>query len=220
MSHINGKPRQLQQEPHSMQTAMNTNRHTRHQPWNGFRMSQPDASPVRGMWKHTVLVTNTDGNRECFAIGPDGFVWSYETGDEGQGAGRLISTGLSGSVFGLGVTGSGLLVVLAVEGNELSCVMETYDANQRWSDPVTVAFAGTPPGFMVEKVITQTRGDNLFIGFVVWTEGASGEMVRCLWEAVWAAQAPVLARAPVALACGHAFWLDQLAGEGTDARRN
>lgn len=204
----------------AMQTATNTSRHTRHQPWNGFRMSQPDASPVRGMWKHTTLVTNTDGNRECFAIGPDGFVWSYETGNDGQGAGRLISTGLSGSIFGLGVTGSGLLVVLAVEGNELSCVMETYDADKRWSDAVTVTFPGEPSGMVVEKVITQTRGDNLFIGFVVRLPDGRGEMVRCLWEAVWASEAPVLGRAPVALACGHAFWLDQLGADGAAGRRN
>ena len=203
-----------------MQTAMNSNRQSHQQPWNGFRLSQPDASPVRGMWKHTTLVTNTDGNRECFAIGPDGFVWSYETGDEVQGAGRLISTGVSGSVFGLGVTGAGLLVVLAVQGNELSFVMETYDANKRWSDPVTVAFPGAPSGLMVEKVITQTRGDNLFIGFLVRLQDSRGDMARCLWEAVWASDAPVLARAPVALACGHAFWLDQLANEADTANRN
>ncbi|MBC7435728.1 MAG: hypothetical protein H7332_06620, partial [Bdellovibrionales bacterium] len=192
-----------------MQTATNL-RDISQQPWNGFRTSQVDASPVRGMWKHTTLVTNAEGNRECFAIGPDGFVWSYETGDEGQGAGRLISTGLSGEIFGLGVTGAGLLVVLAVKGTQLSCVMETYDPEQRWSDAVTVSFAGASASMEVEKIITQTRGTNLFIGFVVRLPGTLDVMVRCLWEAVWAGQGPVLARAPVSLASGYAFWQDQL----------
>lgn len=183
---------------------------TTYQAWGGFRSPQADTYPVKSMWKGTVLVTNADGNRECFAIGPDGFIWSYETGGDGQSAGRLVSTGLSGDVFGLGVTGGGLMVVLAVEGDELRCVMETYDKAQRWSEPVSLFFPGAADGLHVEKVITQTRGDNLFLGFIVLQQLANGSTVRRLWEAVWAGTQPVLAAAPVAMACGHAFWLDQL----------
>jgi len=194
-----------------MQTATNTLApRSTYQAWGGFRSPQTDAYPVKSMWKDTVLVTNADGHRECFAIGPDGFIWSFETGDAGHSAGRLVSTGLSGNTFGLGVASGGLLVVLAVEANKLSCVMETYEASQRWSTPVGLSFPGQSDGMMVEKVITQTRGDNLFLGFIVLQQLADGTTVRRLWEAVWAGTQPVLAAAPVAMACGHAFWLDKL----------
>ena len=199
-----------------MYTSTNNADRSLHQVWGGFRAPQPGAYPVKSMWKDTVLVTNADGNEECFAIGPDGYVWSYETGRPGQSAGRLISTGLQASAFGLGVTGPGLLVVLAVEGNMLRCVMETYDAAHRWSAPLSVAFPGQELAPDVEKVITQTRGENLFIGFIIRLRNGDGSVSRYLWEAVWAGTGPVLATAPVTLARGHAFWQDQLASPGME----
>jgi len=198
-----------------MQAASHTSAaRTTYQAWGGFREPQADAYPVKSMWKGTMLVTNADGNQECFAIGPDGYVWSYETGAEGQGAGRLVSTGVEAGAFGLGVTGGGLMVVLAVGGGVLRCVMETYDAAQRWSAPVDVVFPAQRDHIDVEKVITQTRGDNLFIGFIVKVTDDYGTVTRRLWEAVWAGTHPVLAAAPVALACGHAFWTNQLEVNG------
>ncbi len=202
-------------EPSIMNTASHTaTPRSTYQAWGGFREPQDGAYPVKSMWKGTVLVTNADGNQECFAIGPDGYVWSYETGVEGQGAGRLVSTGVEGDTFGLGVTGGGLLVVLAVGGGVLRCAMETYDVAQRWSEPVDVIFPARNDRVQVEKVITQTRGDNLFIGFIVRVTDESGVDTLRLWEAVWAGTRPVLAAAPVAMACGHAFWTDQLDGHG------
>jgi hypothetical protein len=195
----------------TMQTAMYTlEPRSTYQAWGGFRSVQPDAYPARSMWKDTVLVTNSDGRKECFAIGPDGFIWSFETGDAEHSAGRLVSTGLSGATFGLGVAGDGLMVVLAAEGNQVTCVMETYEDSQRWSPPVVIDFSGRPEGMTVDKVITQTRGDNLFIGFIMSQELDDGRTERRLWEAVWAGTRPVLAAAPVAIACGHAFWQDKL----------
>ncbi len=201
-------------ERNMMYTASNSSTpRSTYQAWGGFREPQADY-PVKSMWKGTMLVTNADGNQECFAIGPDGYVWSYETGAEGQGAGRLVSTGVEAGVFGLGVTGGGLLVVLAVESGVLRCVMETYDAAQRWSEPVQVEFPVRRDRIVVEKVITQTRGDNLFIGFIVCVTDDYGTVSRRLWEAVWAGTRPVLAAAPVAMACGQAFWTDQLDANG------
>jgi hypothetical protein len=197
----------------TMQTAMNMlEPRSTYQAWGGFRSVQPDVWPTRGMWKDTVLVTNSEGRTECFAIGPDGFVWSFEMGDADHGTGRLVSTGLSGATFSLGVAGDGLLVVLAAEGNKVSCAMEMYEDSQRWSAPVAIDFPGQPEGMTVDKVITQTRGDNLFIGFIMSQQMADGSTQRRLWEAVWAGTRPVLAAGPVAMACGHAFWLDKLEG--------
>ena len=195
----------------TMQTATNSLApRSTYQAWGGFRSPQPDVYPVKSMWKDTVLVSNSEGNQECFAIGPDGFIWSFETGGADHSAGRLVSTGLSGTTFGLGAASGGLLVVLAAEGDNVSCVMETYEVSQRWSAPFELSFPGQPDGMTVEKVITQTRGDNLFLGFIVLPEQADGSTVRRLWEGVWAGTRPVLAAAPVALPCGHAFWLDLL----------
>ncbi len=204
-----------------MQSSIQDMPRSTYQAWGGFRTTSPDAYPGSGMWKDTVLVTNAEGCEECFAIGPDGYVWSYEVGGTGgAGAGRLVSTGVTGDCFGLGVMSGGLLAVLAVNGCELQFTMETYDATQRWSEPVELAFAGRDGSFSVERIITQTRGDNLFIGFVVHEPDARGEMQHLLWEAVWAGDRPVLASAPVAIACGHAFWGSQLASGGKRVARD
>ncbi len=197
-------------------SSLSTPRST-YQAWGGFREPQADAYPVKSMWKGTTLVTNGEGNRECFAIGPDGYVWSYEIGTAEQSAGRLVSTGLAGDAFGLGVTGGGMLVAMATEGNLLRCVMELYDAEQRWSAPLEIAFPAHAEETVVEKVITQTRGDNLFIGFIVCQLADDGTMSRRLWEAVWAGTRPVLAAAPVSLACGQAFWANHLSATDRSA---
>ena len=171
-------------------------------------------------------LTRTPGVESSPTWSPSGDEIIYSSDDRGGpqlfrissggGSGRLISTGLQASAFGLGVTGPGLLVVLAVEGNMLRCVMETYDAAHRWSAPLSVAFPGQELAPDVEKVITQTRGENLFIGFIIRLRNGDGSVSRYLWEAVWAGTGPVLATAPVTLARGHAFWQDQLASPGME----
>jgi hypothetical protein len=191
-----------------------------YQAWGGFRTTSPDAYPGSGMWKDTVLVTNAEGAEECFAIGPDGYVWSYEIGGAaGEGAGRLVSTGVSGECFGLGVIAGGLFAVLAMNGPALQFTLETYEGADRWAPPAELSFPARGSQFTVERIITQSRGDNLFLGFIVREPDARGVEQRLLWEAVWAGDRPVLASAPVALACGHAFWGSQLSSGGKRVAR-
>lgn len=183
--------------------------------WTGTPASYA-AYPVKSMWQGTVLETNSEGIEECFAIGPDGYIWSYETGTPGQPAGRLISTGLKGKAFALGKAGDGSLVVFAIHGRNLRFVHEMGEGKQRWSAPHEVVFPDLPGAMRVTKVVTQSRATNLFVCMLVRHLHVDGTESTRMWDAVWVGNGLVLAQTPAELGKGNSFWMDLLGPEDLD----
>ena len=184
------------------------------QPWGGPRATQPASYPVPTMWKGTVIQVTPEGYDESFAVGPDGFVWSYQTQHREQGAGRLTSTGLQAETFGVGRAGDGQLVVVAAEGAVLRLVAEAGDGRNRWSAPREVRFPFAGEGVRIEKVLTQAWAGQLYFAIVVRVVGADGRDLCFLWDATWDGDALEFAETPVDWTHGNAFWLEQLAHEG------
>lgn len=200
------------QEIPAMDAAITENRP---QPWVGVRAPQPDAYPVKTMWKGTVLQPRIDGAEESFAIGPDGFVWSYVKSHDGQSAGRLISTGLQANVFAVGRGSDGRLLVVGADGLHLRFVTETGEpSGSRWSAPTAVAFPMNRNGMEIARIFTQMRGGKLFVGLLVSVVEADGTEHCCLWDGLWTEGLLALAPTPVDWAKGNAFWLARMAEEG------
>ncbi|MEP6826238.1 MAG: hypothetical protein ABI919_15645, partial [Ramlibacter sp.] len=126
------------------------------QHWNGVRTSKTSDYPVASMWKGTILQVTPLGYEESFAIGPDGFVWSYQTGQTAPGAGRLLGTGLEADAFAVGRSRDGQLVVLAAEDETLRFVVEVGEGASRWSEPseARLPFRGT--AVRIERVFAES----------------------------------------------------------------
>lgn len=184
------------------------------QAWEGFRTSVPgDDSATRRMWKGTVLYSAPGGREECFAIGPDGYIWSYAVHEAGAD-GRLISTGVCGEAFGVGHRGDGRLFVAAGRHATLEYATETGGPQPRWTSPRQVVFQANGADLTIEKIMTHHHAGNLFVGVVLKVVEIDGTEHCCLWDGIWSGGSLVLANAPVDWARGNTFWLQRIADEG------
>jgi hypothetical protein len=177
----------------------------------GHRVAAQAKTAEGPMWKRTVLQTTASGREEAFSIGPDDFVWSYLTGNADFSAGRLVSTGLSASVFTVGKLPSGGMVVVAAEGGKLRCVVETGDKKPRWSEPQAVHFKGLSDGAVIHKVVTQTLNQTLFVGVLTRKTGADGKDAYDFWDGVWVGDRPVFCNSPVEWRAENNIWWDAIA---------
>jgi hypothetical protein len=164
----------------------------------------------RSMWKGTVVKADSSGQQEAFSIGPDGFVWSYGLDPVAGCTGMLTSTGLLASTFALADLGQGRTLVVAADGTRLHYVTETDDAQQRWSSPTVVEFAGSQTAVAIERILTHQRHDHLFIGVTTRHLDAIGQDRFQFWDSVWGPDGLQFCHAPVALDASNHHWLDQL----------
>lgn len=187
---------------------------TPRQAWDGVRTSVPGDDPAaRPMWKGTLIYSAPGGREECFAVGPDGFIWSYGMNQAGAD-GRLISTGLAGEVFDVGHGGDGRLFVAVGRDAILEYVAETGGPDPRWTAPRKVVFQASGAELLIEKVMAHHHAGNLFVGVVLKVVEPDGAEHCCLWDGVWSGSALVLANAPVDWSRGNTFWLQRIADEG------
>lgn len=187
------------------------------QRWAGVMSPQPEAEAARTLWRGTLLHTTPEGREESFAIGPDGFVWSYGTGngagESAQGAGRLIGTGLPAQVFSVGQSGNGPLVVLGGDG---ACLRHVHEAGTgaRWSAPRDVVLPIAAAGVQIERILSQDWGMELHFAVLLRMTDVTGRVSAFLWDALWTGETLAFAPAPVEWDSGNAFWLHRLANEG------
>ncbi len=125
---------------------------------------QADILPL---WRCLTLSRNAQGQDEAFAIGPDGYVWSYLTSSVGHTTGRLISTGLEASGFATAKLANNRKLVIGMQGANFLCVTETGQAQPRWSAPVKVNFDGLRGARSISQVHALERGDEVLIGVLV-----------------------------------------------------
>jgi len=185
------------------------------QPWNGVRTSRTSDYPAASMWRGTVLQVTPQGYEESFAIGPDGYVWSYQTGQTaGPGAGRLLGTGLEADAFAVGRARDGQLVVLAAEDDTLRFVVEVGEGASRWSEPREARLPVRGNAMRIERVFAEPWGGELYFAMLVRMADANGRELCFLWDATWNGQSLVFSRAPVDWAHGNVFWLERMAEEG------
>lgn len=184
------------------------------QPWYGVRTSRKGDYPVSSMWKGTVLQVTPDGREESFAIGPDGYVWSYQTGQTGSGAGRLLGTGLQADAFAVGRAGNGRLVVLAAQDDVLRFVVEAGVGASRWSAPREARLPVSGDAMRIERIFAQPAGSQLFFAMLVRMADAQGRELCFLWDATWDGEGLAFSDTPVDWARGNVFWLERLAEEG------
>ncbi len=185
--------------------------------WAGFRSSPVDKVPAKPLWKNTVLVNNSKGKQESFSIGSDGFIWSYDTGNAIKRAGRLVSTGLQGTSFAVGMAGNGVLVVVATDGLALRYTVESDDAKAtgaRWTAPRIAALTTGLDALCLEKVFTKTEDGNLFVGVTACYTDAKGQLLRQFWHGVWAGKELICGHHPMGHHYVNEFWFETFCANG------
>lgn len=183
--------------------------------WAGFRNPVMYKRPAKPIWKDTVIAINARGNEESFSIGPDGFVWSYEIGNDKRKAGRLVSTGLQATSFAVSSAANGSLVVVAVDGLALRTTLENKrGADHRWAAPKLASIPMGPDALYLDKVFTKNEDGNLFVGVTVCYTNAQGQMMRKFWHGVWAGRELICGHHPMHYYYVNEFWFETFCASG------
>lgn len=161
------------------------------------RASAPERA--KSIWTATALLRRGPNTQEAYAVGPDGFVWSHETTHEGQATGRLISTGLKAQRFAVGLMPSQRALVIGVQGNTASYVMETGTALPRWHSPTPQECAGLRKATAIVEVHTLEREGELLIGLLARRERLFGRDSYQFWVGAWSGDHVEFRRSPVGL---------------------
>ncbi|TWO68241.1 hypothetical protein FN976_23500 [Caenimonas sedimenti] len=182
-------------------------------PWNGLRALPPAVVPAAVMWRQTVLIEAPDGRDESFSIGPDGYVWSYQIPSLGQGAGRLISTGLRARVFAVGRARAGMVVIAANEEG-VQWVSESAGGGQRWCAPTAIDAPGLAAGTRIVRIATLGDEGHLFVGFLLRHVDATGQAHTRIMDGLWSDDALLMRNEPLHSGELLNFWIQSL---GADA---
>lgn len=151
------------------------------------------------VWRGLTVSRNVQGQDEAFAIGPDGYVWSYLTSAAGHSAGRLISTGLEASSFALAKLARNRKLVIGVQGATLSWVVETGEPQPRWHAPVNVAFAGLQGAQSISQVHTLERDDEVLVGILAQYPRGTKLGIGQFWVGKWTGDSLYFMDTPVSL---------------------
>jgi hypothetical protein len=141
------------------------------------------------MWKGTVLARNAKGYEDAYAIGLDGYVWTYRIdGVTGQ-TGRLMCTWLKAHTFALASSSSGRALLVGGRNCTLSYVQELGDSNIWWTRPVTVDLpAGMSQCLRIENIRARSANGTLYVVVDTRHAGTGGECLVQTWESVWDCQ--------------------------------
>ncbi len=151
------------------------------------------------IWKGLMVNRNADAQDEAFAIGPDGFVWSYLV-DANQGAaGRLVSTGLTATHFALINPENGPRVLVAVTHNRLCFMQESLALGQFWRSPQMVAFIGLQDAQSITELHSIVLKGHYLVGVLAVHHTPTGLDAYRFWVAKWTGQALQFRSSPVAL---------------------
>ena len=159
----------------------------------------PRAAHGPSIWKELTINRNADAQDEAFAIGPDGFVWSYLL-DANQGAaGRLVSTGLTATHFALINPENGPRVLVAVDNNKLCFMQESLELGQFWRCAQAVTFTGLKDAQTISELHSITVNGHALIGVLAVHHTPSGLDAYRFWVAKWTGQNLQFRSSPVAL---------------------
>jgi hypothetical protein len=137
------------------------------------------------VWRGLTVSRNAQGQAEAFALGPDGFVWSYLTNPAGYTEGRLISTGLEAHSFAVAKLARHRKLVVGVQGTTLSWVTETGESQPRWHEPAAVKFDGLQGAQSISQVHALERDDEVLIGVLVHYPRGTKLGVTQFWVSKW-----------------------------------
>jgi hypothetical protein len=154
---------------------------------------------TNALWTATTVLRRGPNHQEAYAIGPDGFVWSHETGSEGQATGRLISTGLKAHSFAPSQLPNQRALVIGVLGNSASYVMETGTAAPRWSPPAPLKCVGLRKATAITEVHTLEHDGKLLIGLLARHRRLFRPDSYQFWVGAWTGDQVEFRRSPVGL---------------------
>jgi hypothetical protein len=157
------------------------------------------AEHAKSIWTSRALLRRGPYQQEAYAVGPDGFVWSHEVTSRGQAAGRLISTGLKAHRFALGMLPGQRAMVIGVQGNTASYVLETGDASPRWQAPTPLVCARLRKATELVEVHTLEREGELLIGLLARHQRLFGADRYQFWVGAWTGDHAEFRPSPVAL---------------------
>jgi hypothetical protein len=143
---------------------------------------KPSASRL---WCGLTVSRNAQGQDEAFAIGPDGYVWSYLTSPAGHTTGRLISTGLQAHSFALAKLARHRKLLIGAQGASLSWVVETGEAQPRWHEPVSVSFEGLQSAQSISQVHALERDDEILVGVLAHYALGAKRNIAKFWVGKW-----------------------------------
>jgi hypothetical protein len=174
-----------------------------------------DTASASRVWRGLTVSRNAQGQSEAFAIGPDGYVWSYLTSPAGHTAGRLISTGLEARSFALAKLARNRKLVIGAQGASLSWVTETGEAQPRWYEPVKVDFEGLEGVQSISQVHTLERDDEVLVGVLAhYARGTRREKLK-FWVGKWTGDSLYFMDNPISLdgsdPIGNEFLFDGMA---------
>ncbi len=190
-------------------------------PTYGCAQVDTSAKPSQSdMWHSTVVLKTPQGMEEAFSIGPDGYVWHYLVGRYQATGGRLFSTGLKASVFNVTHLADGRRMVIAADLLSLHFCVEEAPGTGRWSAAQDVPFNTLRGTMSIEKIMLQTKGQQLLIGVVTQRASEMGYRLLELWDGVWSNDRPVFCKAPTrARTTPENVWRAQFAQEMPNVER-
>ncbi len=174
-------------------------------------MQNNPAPPTLPVWTAMTVARNALGYDEAFAIGPDGYVWSYLTNVGGNSGaqptqpaesppdGRLISTGLAAQRFVLAKLAQGRTLLVGALGTALEFVQETGEPEPRWHAPVAIVFEGLADAVAIEGLHALERDDDVLIGVLARYASRRGPDAHHFWVGKWTGQGVFFRSTPVDL---------------------
>lgn len=174
-------------------------------------MQNNPKTPTLPVWTAMTVARNALGHHEAFAIGPDGYVWSYLTNlggnseaqaaqpAESQPDGRLVSTGLAAQRFVLAKLARGRTLVVGALGAALEFVQETGESEPRWHAPVAIPFEGLTDAVAIEGLHALERDDDVLIGVLARYASRKGPDAHHFWVGKWTGQGVFFRSIPVDL---------------------
>ena len=160
------------------------------------QQSSAYAPPV---WKGLTICHNRDGCDEAFAIGPDGYVWSYLTDAENGRSGRLLCTGLEGLHFVLVTPTAGCRLLFAAGSSTLRMAIESSGSEPRWQKSQPVAFSGLQNAVAIAELHTLELNGHALIGVLAVHQNHGDLDSYHFWVAKWTGEQLQWRKTPVVL---------------------
>ena len=150
------------------------------------RSGSAAVAPGVPMWRGTVLSLNDRGYEDAYAIGLDGYVWTYQIDGATGRTGRLICTWLKASTFALATLPGGRALLVGGDNGTLYYVQENGSSNIWWTRPVAVSLpVGVLQSLGISNIIARWVKGVLYVVVDTRHQGMGGELVVQSWESIW-----------------------------------